>query len=126
MQGNPVFVVVEVVSVEDPEGLRTYARRASELIGPLGGVVVGQGAIPVGEEAGFGHLVIQRWPSEGAFRAWQDSEAYQPLNKIRLEPLSNARNDGWFGPSRRPDPFVPAQVRPCHCGFGALWFGFTG
>jgi len=84
MQENAVFVVVEVVSVEDAQGLRTYAERASELIGPLGGVVVGQGAIPVEGETGFAPLVIQRWTSEGAFRAWLDSEAYQPLNKIRL------------------------------------------
>ena len=49
MQENPVFVVVEIVSVEDAEGLRTYSKRASELIGPLGGGVVGQGAIPVGD-----------------------------------------------------------------------------
>ncbi len=35
MQENAVFVVVEVVSVEDMAGLRTYAERASELIGSL-------------------------------------------------------------------------------------------
>jgi uncharacterized protein (DUF1330 family) len=46
--------------------------------------VVGQGGTPVDGEAGFAPLVIQRWSSEGAFRAWLDSEAYQPLNKIRL------------------------------------------
>jgi len=57
MQENAVFVVVEVVSVEDAEGLRTYSKRASELIGPLGGVVVGTGVIPVDEEAGFAPLV---------------------------------------------------------------------
>jgi uncharacterized protein (DUF1330 family) len=84
MQENPVFVVVEVLSVQDPEGLRTYAQRASALIGSFGGVVIGQGATPVGEEASFSPLVIQRWTSEGAFRAWLASDAYQPLNEIRL------------------------------------------
>ena len=83
MQKYPVFVVVEVVSVEDAEGLRTYSKRASELIGPLGGEVLGQGGTPVDGEAGFAPLVIQRWRSESAFRAWLQSEAYQPLNKIR-------------------------------------------
>lgn len=58
MQEPAVFVVVEVASVQDPEGLRTYAQRASKLIGPLGGEVVGQGSIPVGGEPGFGPLVI--------------------------------------------------------------------
>lgn len=84
MQETAVFVVVEVLSVEDPAGLKTYAQRASELIGPLGGELVAQGGIPIDGEPGFAPLVIQRWPSEAAFRAWLDSDAYQPLNKIRL------------------------------------------
>jgi len=84
MQENAVFVVVEVVSVEDAEGLRAYSERASELIGSLGGEVLGHGGKPVDGEAGFAPLVIQRWPSEGAFRTWLDSDAYQPLLKIRL------------------------------------------
>lgn len=58
MQENPVFVVVEVVSVEDAEGLRAYSKRASELIGPLGGAVVGLGGGSVNDEPGFAHLVI--------------------------------------------------------------------
>jgi uncharacterized protein (DUF1330 family) len=84
MQDNAVLVVVEVVSVEEPAGLSAYAERASKLIGPLGGVILGRGCVPVDGEAGFAPLVIERWPSEGAFRAWLDSEAYQPLRKIRL------------------------------------------
>ena len=84
MQETAVFVVIEVLSVEDPAGLKTYAQRASELIGPLGGELVAQGGIPIDGEPGFAPLVIQRWPSEAAFRAWLDSDAYQPLNKIRL------------------------------------------
>ena len=84
MQDNPVFVVVEVVSVEDAAGLRTYAARAGALIGAFGGVVVGQGAVPVEDDAGFAPLIIQRWTSEGAFRAWLASEAYQPLRTLRL------------------------------------------
>jgi uncharacterized protein (DUF1330 family) len=72
MQETAVFVVVEVVSVQDAEGLRAYAERASELIGPLGGVVLGRGGSPVDGEVGFAPLVIERWPSEGAFRAWLD------------------------------------------------------
>jgi uncharacterized protein (DUF1330 family) len=84
MQDHPVFVVVEVVSVEDPAGLRTYVQRASELIGSFGGELLGQGGTPVNGEGCFAPLVIQRWRSESAFRAWIDSEAYQPLNQIRL------------------------------------------
>lgn len=83
MQENPVFVVIELVSVQDAKGLETYAQRASQLIGPLGGELVAQGGIPIEGEPGFGHLVVQRWPSEEAFRAWIDSDAYKPLNEIR-------------------------------------------
>jgi len=35
MQENAVLVVVEVVSVEDAEGLRTYSKRASGNCSPL-------------------------------------------------------------------------------------------
>lgn len=84
MQETPVFVVIEVVSVEDPAGLKAYVQRASELIGPLGGVMVAQGGTAVDGEPGFAPLAIQRWPSEAAFRAWIASDAYQPLREIRL------------------------------------------
>lgn len=84
MQETAVFVVVEVVSIKDAEGLKTYIQRASQLIGPLGGELVAQGGIPIDREPSFGPLAIQRWPSEAAFRAWLDSDAYQPLNEIRL------------------------------------------
>jgi len=80
-----VLVVVGVVSAKDDmDGLKAYSKRASELIGPLGGVVLAQGGTSVDGEACFGPLVIQRWSSEGAFRAWIGSDAYRPLNEIRL------------------------------------------
>jgi hypothetical protein len=47
MQETPVIVVIEVVSVEDAKGLKVYQERASELIGPLGGLMLGQGGSPV-------------------------------------------------------------------------------
>ena len=83
MDEKPVLVVIEIISVEDPAGLTTYVRRASELIGPLGGEVVAQGGTGVDGEPGFAPLVVQRWRSEAAFRAWLDSDAYRPLDKIR-------------------------------------------
>jgi len=84
MPETPVLVVVEITSVQDPAGLRDYARRAAALIGTYGGTVVGQGASPIDGEPGFASLVIQRWASEAAFRAWLASDAYRPLNAIRL------------------------------------------
>ncbi|HMD50464.1 MAG TPA: DUF1330 domain-containing protein [Bryobacteraceae bacterium] len=83
MQETAVFVVIEVVSVKVPDGLNVYQERASKLILPLGGTAIAVGAKPIDDELGFSTLVIQRWPSEGAFRNWLDSEAYQPLNEIR-------------------------------------------
>jgi hypothetical protein len=56
MQETAVFVIIEVVSVEDAEGLKVYQERASELIGPLGGVLVGRGGKPVDGEPGFAPL----------------------------------------------------------------------
>jgi uncharacterized protein (DUF1330 family) len=84
MPETPVLVVVEIISVQDPEGLKEYARRAAALIGTYGGTVIGHGATPVDGEPGFAPLVIQRWTSEAALRAWLASEDYRPLNAIRL------------------------------------------
>jgi uncharacterized protein (DUF1330 family) len=84
MRENPVFVVIEIVSVQNPEGLKTYIQQASQLIGPLGGEVVAQGGIPIDGEQGFAPLVIQRWPSKAALRAWLESADYKPLNEIRV------------------------------------------
>ncbi|MBA2933580.1 DUF1330 domain-containing protein [Sphingomonas sp. CGMCC 1.13654] len=83
MADEAVFVVVEVLSVEDPAGFQRYVREASALIGARGGELVGRGSKPVDDEPGFGPLVIQRWRSEIALRAWFESDAYQPLNALR-------------------------------------------
>jgi uncharacterized protein (DUF1330 family) len=84
MPETPVLVVVEIISVQDPAGLRDYAGRAGALIGAYGGTIIGQGAAPIDGEAGFAPLVIQRWTSESALRAWLASDDYRPLNAIRL------------------------------------------
>ena len=83
MQEPPVLVIVEVISVQDPAGRKVYQERVGALIGPLGGEFIGRGGEPVDGELNFAPLVIQRWPSESAFRAWMASEAYQPLLQIR-------------------------------------------
>lgn len=84
MPETPILVVIEVVSVQDPVGLKEYQERSSALIDPLGGAVIGHGGTPVEGVPGFAPLAIQRWPSERAFRAWLASDAYQPLLQIRL------------------------------------------
>lgn len=84
MSETAVLVVVEIVSVQDRAGLKAYSEQAGALIGSFGGEVIAQGAKPVGGEAAFAQLVIQRWPSESAFRVWLDSDSYRPLDKLRL------------------------------------------
>ena len=84
MQETAVIVAIEVVSVHDPAGLKTYVQRASELIGPLGGKLVAQGGTPIDGEPSFAPLVIQRWPSEAAFRAWLASDASGTAASARL------------------------------------------
>jgi uncharacterized protein (DUF1330 family) len=83
MSETAVLIVVEIVSIQDAEGLKAYAERASALIGAAGGEVLGKGGHPFDSEAGFAPLVIERWPSEEAFRAWMESDAYRPLREIR-------------------------------------------
>lgn len=83
MEAKPVIVVVEVLSVEDPQGLQTYAERAGRLIGARGGVLLGHGGAPVDGEPGFAPLALQYWTSESAFRDWLDSDDYKPLREIR-------------------------------------------
>jgi uncharacterized protein (DUF1330 family) len=83
MLESAVLVVVEILSVEDEAGLKAYAQRASALIGAAGGEVIGKGGHALDGEAGFAPLVIERWPSESAFRAWMKSDAYKPLAEIR-------------------------------------------
>lgn len=84
MPETPVLVVVEIISVQDPAGLRNYAGRAGALIGTYGGTVIGQGGAPIDGEPSFAPLVIQHWKSEAAFRVWLDSEDYRSLKDIRL------------------------------------------
>ncbi len=103
MHENEIFVVIEVVSVEDPAGLKTYVERVSEMIGPLGGELIAQGGIPIDGELGFAPLVIERWPSEAAFRALLDSDAYKPLRKIRLASATMRVAIVPIGPGRPPN-----------------------
>lgn len=81
---NPVLVIVEITSVNDPQGMAEYAKRASALMGNHGGKLLAQGGVSVEDEQSFETLVVQRWRSEEAFLTWQDSEDYRPLKTLRL------------------------------------------
>ena len=83
MNEGEVLVVVEMTSVLDAEKLKAYQAQARAQLFERGGVVVGRGTSPVEGDPAFGTLLIQRWPSERAFRDWQESEAYRPLKALR-------------------------------------------
>lgn len=82
MSDTPVLVVIEIVSVKDPAGMKSYTESASKLGPSFGGIMLGVGGKSVEGGAGFGTLAVERWASETAFRTYIESEAYQPLSKI--------------------------------------------
>ena len=83
MQDSEVLVVVEVRSVTDPEAMKTYQNGARQQIGAYGASVIARGGSTLEGAPAFGPLMVQRWPSEQAFRSWQDSEEYRPLRAVR-------------------------------------------
>jgi uncharacterized protein (DUF1330 family) len=78
MAEGEVLVVIEIREVRDPAAFNEYQQGARAQFGGFGGSVFARGGAMFEGEA-FGPLMIQLWPSEAAFRAWQESEAYQPL-----------------------------------------------
>ena len=88
MSDTPVFVVVEMTAVRDAEKLKTYQAGARAQLLERGGTVVARGSFPIEGEPPFGPLLVQKWPSEHAFREWQESEAYRPLKALRREAVS--------------------------------------
>ena len=85
MSSEEVFVVVEIVSVRNPELLKTYQAGARAQVGSFGGTVIGRGVTTFEGDPAFAMLMIQKWPNEAMFRDWQDSEAYRPLMAMRKE-----------------------------------------
>ena len=82
MSDGSVLVVVEVGAVRDAAALKSYQQGAREQIERYGGKVLGRGGSTL-EGVPFGPLLVQRWPSEHAFVAWQESAEYQPLREMR-------------------------------------------
>ena len=81
--GSPeVLVLVEIRAVRDAAALAAYQAEARKQMSRRGGVVIGRGGASFEGEP-VGPLVVQRWPSEADFRAWQASEEYQPLLERR-------------------------------------------
>lgn len=79
-----VYVIAEILAVRDEEGLNAYQQGARVQLPARGGLVVARGSKHF-EGPQSGAVMIQKWPSEEAFRAWQDSEEYRPLKEARLK-----------------------------------------
>ena len=82
LPGPEVLVLVEVRAVRDAAGLAAYQAEARKQMTQRGGVVIGRGGSSF-EGDPVGPLVVQRWPSEADFRAWQESDEYKPLRERR-------------------------------------------
>jgi uncharacterized protein (DUF1330 family) len=75
------FVIVEVLEVRDPEGMKRYAERANATVSQYGGayrVVRGRMDVVEGDWEP-GPLVIIEFPSLSRAREWYDSPEYRPL-----------------------------------------------
>lgn len=79
-----IYVITEILKVHDEEGLRNYQQGARAQLAERGGSVLARGSRAL-EGAEPGAMMIQKWPSEEAFLAWQDSEEYRPLKEARLK-----------------------------------------
>lgn len=78
-----VLVVIETVAVRDRDQFLAYQAQAREQLLERGGVVVARGGVTFEGASLTGPVLIQRWPSEQAFRDWQASEEYRPLLALR-------------------------------------------
>lgn len=89
MPDGQVFVVIEMGEVRDPSALAAYQQAArAQLAKRPGAIVVARGGETFEGDPPFGKVMIQQWPSEAAFREWQESEAYAPFRAMRLDAVS--------------------------------------
>lgn len=84
MANAEILVIVEIQEIFDEAVLKTYQAQARQQLLERGGKVLGRGGdLFEGSPALTGAVLVQRWPSEAAFREWQSSEAYKPLLELR-------------------------------------------
>jgi uncharacterized protein (DUF1330 family) len=83
LAGQEVLVIVEVQEVRDGKEMAAYQAAAREQMLRRGGVVVARGGVCFEGDPSFEAMLIQRWPSEEAFREWQNSDEYRPLFACR-------------------------------------------
>ena len=85
MAEGEVLVILEVVSVKNPEKFQTYQSAVRLQIGERGATAIARGGSHFEGSPTFGPTVVQKWPSASAFYDWQASEDYRPYRDIRHE-----------------------------------------
>ena len=84
MVTDEVLIIVEVQDVLDEPIFASYRAQARQQLLEHGGELLAQGGdLFEGSPAVGRSVLVQRWPSEHAFRTWQASEAYAPLLRLR-------------------------------------------
>lgn len=84
MSQGSVIVIIEVQEVIDEAAHLAYREQARVQLLERGAELIGRGGtLFEGQPAAGSAVLVQRWPSEEAFRAWQASPEYAPLRAIR-------------------------------------------
>ncbi|WP_313805605.1 DUF1330 domain-containing protein [Sphingobium sp.] len=83
---SEILVVVEVQEIFDAAQFESYRAQARQQLMARGGLLLARGGeLFEGSPPLAQSVLVQCWPSEDAFRAWQESEDYAPLLKLRTE-----------------------------------------
>lgn len=83
MSDGEVLVIVEVQEIFDAEAFAAYRAGVRPQFAELEGSLAGRADTAYEGDDPLEPILVQRWPSEAAFRAWQESEAYRPLKALR-------------------------------------------
>lgn len=84
MTTDEILVIVEVQEIFDEAIFEAYRAQAREQLLARGGTLLGRGGVLFeGTPAAALSVLVQRWPSEHAFRTWQASTDYAPLLELR-------------------------------------------
>lgn len=81
------YVIVEIVSVNDPEKYSDYRDQAPPNIKAAGGTYLLRGGDPEVLEGDWNpnRVVVLRFPTREAARAWYESESYAKIRRLREE-----------------------------------------
>ncbi|MEO1043112.1 MAG: DUF1330 domain-containing protein [Pseudomonadota bacterium] len=86
MQDTPVFMIVNLSAINDPDGYRTYEKGFFPLLKKHGGEFVTFDDTPdtfEGTDSLTGRVIIFKFPSSEAAKAWYADADYQTLSEHR-------------------------------------------